>query len=173
MKTWTVVWGAIAGASTIAVAESLRRRGALRDRLEMKHYLPAHPCRVRTLISQVKREPDFIPGIRDVDILDAGPNWVRYKVHLPGGAFAIFYKTWEGNRVAWTSEDGSYGLRQTGLCQLIPRDGGTVAHLTVETSFDAPIIGAAVAAGAEPYAKSAFRAWLQNLSRFLEQQHAH
>lgn len=158
--------GMLLGLGFAAVAVWARRRGA--DRVEVRHILPAGPEEVAALIGQVEREPEFIPGVRSVTVLERGPDRARYRVDLVGGFRVRYRKTWSGGRVAWTSEDGSLGVRQAGRIDLIDRVGSTDARLRVETAFDAPGIGPLAAAASHPFAAYAFRAWLVNLGRALE-----
>lgn len=165
MNKRTAALGAI-GLGLAAISEWMRRNGNA-DRVEQRHTMPAAPDAVINLVRQVWREPEFIPGVVRVDVLDTAPDSVRYRVHFAGGAFAVYCKTWQGDRIAWNSEDGTLGLVQTGMMRLTPENGVTHVHLTVQTAFDAPVVGTVAAAGSHLYAAPAFRAWLVNLGREL------
>jgi hypothetical protein len=157
--------GALALAG-VAVSEWWRRNGAC-ARLQLTHFLPAEPAEIVDLVRQVEREPEFIPGVERVDILESNGDWIRYQVHLLAGASATFRKTWDGDKIAWASEGGTLGLRQTGLMELQPVSGGTDVHLTVETGFDAPVIGPLATCGSIPYLDVSFTRWLENLGQEL------
>lgn len=156
-------WGMGLGFAAAVAALSRRKT----DRVEVRHTLPAPPEEVVALIAQVEREPELIPGVQSVTVLERGPGWARYRVGLAGGAWVRYHKTWEACRIAWTSEDGTLGVRQTGLMRLTGREGYTDVEMTVETAFDAAGIGALAAAGSHPFAAYAFRAWMENLGRAL------
>jgi ribosome-associated toxin RatA of RatAB toxin-antitoxin module len=162
-----VFWGATLGFAVGMLAVLSRHE---KDRIEIDHTLPAPPERVIDLVAQVEREQELIPGVHGVEVLQRGPDCVRYRVDLAGGAYALYCKTWEADRIAWNSEGGTFGLKQTGMMRLAPLDGGTQVHLTVETSFETPGLGRLATAGSHPFAAYAFHAWLENLGRALQTQ---
>ncbi|MDH7568024.1 MAG: SRPBCC family protein [Armatimonadota bacterium] len=167
--------GAMAGAALAAtvVAEILRRNGySVTTRLE--HVIGASPSDIIHLVSQVEREPEFIPAVRKVTVLERTPEAVRYRVEgvSPLGAwYAMYHKWWdvEAGTVGWASDDGSFGLRQRGQLNLEPRDGKTLVVLTSEYTSEWAVAGPAIAsAGKYMLVEPNFRAWLRNLGRALE-----
>lgn len=167
MERNKAIWGGGLGLGLAAALAVLARRKVAR--VEIHRTLPASPEEVSALIGQVEREPEFIPAVRRVRVWERGVCWARYRVDLAGGAWMRYLKTWGGGRVAWVSEGGTLGARQTGEMRLTERENATDVRLAVETAFSAPGIGPLATAASIPFATCAFSAWLKNLARALEE----
>lgn len=150
----------------------------------------ASPAAVADLVRQVEREPQLVPGVRHVRVIERGGSgqipsdrngdirevsaapaagWVRYEVE--GVAYGLpwrvrFWKAWEGDgRFWWRAEGGTGRPEQAGALWLLPRGTGTRMELRARTRSSLPLLGGAATVLVNPlFLAPTFSGWLRNLA---------
>jgi len=160
--------GVAVGAVTLAVDRFAKRRRCL---VTVSQQMPASASAVLDLMKQVEREPEFIPIVSSVRVLERTGTHVRYTLRaarpLPG---AVRYGKWWDESppaVHWRSERGTMGFQHRGEVRFTEVDGGCVAHLWSEHWFMAPLAGRLAAPAAAPIVRAQLAAWLANLAAEL------
>lgn len=148
-------------------------------------YCATQPARVRVtavqdvepeplldLVSQVEREPEFIPTVQDVQVEDRLGETVRYRVEVQAlgiPAWARFQKRIRPDEgwAVWFTLEGMLGMEQRGRFYSIREGGHTLTTIDTETRFNLPLLGPLLAHGSRPFLSFAFAAWLRNLEAHL------
>lgn len=146
----------------------------------------ASPAALAALVRAVEREPEFVPGVRRVRVLERGPGeagsltaegvgdgWVRYEVEGTYGGLpwrVQFCKEWEADRrFVWRTEGGTGRPEQWGELALRPLEGGTRLELRAWTRSALPLLGGAGSLLVNPlFLGPTFSGWLGNLARAAE-----
>jgi hypothetical protein len=159
--------------------------------LSLRADSPAPPEAIAALVRDVEREPQLVPGVRRVSLIERsgsprrGPTreheqvpsgaagadgWVCYEV--AGVAHGLpwrvrFRKGWEGDqRFWWRSEGGTGRPEQYGALWLLPRGTGTRMELRARTRSALPLAGGAATLLVNPlFLRATFSGWLRNLSQ--------
>jgi hypothetical protein len=149
---------------------------------------------IAALVRDVEREPQLVPGVRRVTVIERGvwerplahrhegaaepgggrtDGWVRYE--LEGVAYGLrwrvrIWKAWEGDRSFWWRAEGGTGWpKQHGAMWLLPHCTGTRMELRVRTRSALPALGGAATLLVNPlFLAPTFSSWLRNLARTAE-----
>jgi ribosome-associated toxin RatA of RatAB toxin-antitoxin module len=166
-RTITITGSALALAS-IGFAAVRASRHPVVVKVAQDFHVPAE--RVIDLIKQVDREPEFIPMVSRVDVLEQEQDHVTYQVHLnlPAPMQVLYTKWWDYNEklVAWKSHSGSLDVFHKGEIKFEDTDRGCRAYLVSEHKFSAP--GGGVMTQASKYPMQwAMKTWMERLAKLL------
>jgi len=156
------------GGVVLAISRAMLRRPHVR--LEINKETSLSPEAVIGQVTAVQKEPDLIPFVKAVEVLEQDLNSVRYIVR--GSTFGVpwcmrYNKSWdyESGTVRWFSEQGSYGLRNVGRLRVDVQPSGNVIRLATGYSVDYPGVGRTMEALIRPILSYAFGRWLDRISR--------
>jgi hypothetical protein len=157
--------GWIAAALALAAFALLKRRPS--TYLSLKFETSADPDLLLDLVSQVEREPEFIPLVSFVSLESDENDEKVYRVHAkivglsPWARFRKRIHRGE-RRAEWTTLSGFLGFRQNGSLEFRRRGETTDIALVAETSFPRGI-GAFLAPLSLPILACQFQRWITNL----------
>jgi hypothetical protein len=133
----------------------------------------ADPESLLDLVSQVEREPEFVPTVTSVEVEKREGDTVQYRVEtriagVPGWArFRKRVSVAEGS-AEWETLDGAYGFRQAGLLVCERENQRTVTTVQTETACSIPVIGPVLAHFSTPFLTPIFLNWIKNLESATE-----
>lgn len=161
----------IIGAAAAGTLTALRfiRGCRLHVPIEMERETDLSPEDIINQIAHVEREPELIPFVRSVEILESGNDFARYRVcgQTYGLPWWIQYKkTWdyETGTVKWWSEKGAYGFQNVGRLTIRKADGRNIIRLDAGFSVCLPWIGCIIERTICPALHYAFGKWLDRLA---------
>lgn len=158
--------GLVAAAGTAVAAIEIIRGRKLHEQLLMCRKTKLSPEAVIGAGVHVEREPEIIPFVRCVEIIEEEPNMVRYKVRgsTLGMPWWIRYrKSWDYDRsvVKWSSECASFGLRNTGRLEIHP---DSTVYLQTAYSVDIAGVGGIIEKAIRPFVTYAFERWIKHIT---------
>jgi ribosome-associated toxin RatA of RatAB toxin-antitoxin module len=169
MNTINIIIAFIIGAGIgVSLAKIIRNGGVVR--IHMRRRVTAPPAEIIDLISQVEREPELIPLVRSVEVMERRGDQVKYIAEFGLGFNVIqasYRKSWnvKKQKVNWQSESASHHLKHSGQIEFRTVDGVTYAHLITEYSFGIPVAGPLIAMLSEWAVVGALSTWLHRLNR--------
>jgi hypothetical protein len=133
----------------------------------------ADPEALLDLVSQVEREPEFVPSVTSVKVEERQGDSVRYRVETriagaPGWArFRKSIRPIEGV-AEWETLEAAFGFRQTGILICERENQRTVTSVQTETACEIPALGPALARLSVPFLAPIFLKWVKNLEAAAE-----